>query len=202
MTNEREEIMRSFFAFQRRCLLLPIAIVGTMCPALAASPEQEAAVNASKALVPSPPWPAGDERGMANTLGPGTWMRCAFHLAQRNARAYEISHVRSNTMPLSPFGRPLAYEFTPSISIPGTRHVFNGEQVKGGEPGAQGTQMNALGHFAYFDKAWDGQGSAPVDTAKYYGGFTQKEVKPTADSPLLKLGIEKVPPIVTTAVLL
>jgi kynurenine formamidase len=139
---------------------------------------------------------------MANTLGPGTWARCAFHLAQPNAKAYEISHVRSNTMPLSPFGRPLAYEFTPSVSIPGTRHVFNGEQVKGGEPGAQGTQMDAIGHFAYYDKPWDGKGDAPTDAARYYGGLTQKEVKPTPDSPLLKLGIEKVPPIVTTAVLL
>jgi len=139
---------------------------------------------------------------MANTLGPGTWSRCAFHLAQQNAKAYEISHIRSNTMPLSPFGRPLAYDYTPSVSIPGTRHVFNGEQVKGGEPGAQGTQMDAIGHFAYYDKAWDGQGTPPVDAAKYYGGFTQKDVKPTPDSPLLRLGIDKVPPIVTTAVLL
>ena len=23
------------------------------------------------------PWPAGDELGMANTLGPATWKRCA-----------------------------------------------------------------------------------------------------------------------------
>src|SRR6185295_1290926 len=38
--------------------------------------------------------------------------------------------------------------------------------------------------------------------AKDYGGYTQKDVKPSAESPLKKLGIEKVPPIVTTAVLL
>jgi kynurenine formamidase len=36
----------------------------------------------------------------------------------------------------------------------------------------------------------------------YYGGLTQREVKPTPDSPLLKLGMEKAPPLVTTAVLL
>ena len=46
------------------------------------------------------------------------------------------------------------------------------------------------------------QGRIPLRQAKYYGGFTQKDVKPTPDSPLQKLGIEKVPPIVTTAVLL
>jgi kynurenine formamidase len=171
-------------------------------PALAASPEERAATEASKARVPSPPWPAGDERGMGNTIGPGTWARCAYHLASAGAKVYEISHERSNTMPLSPFGRPLAFEYTPSVSIPGTRHVFNGEQVKGGEPGAQGTQMDAIGHFAYYDKPWDGKGQAPVDSAHYYGGLTQKDVKPTPDSPLKKLGIEKAPPIVTSAVLL
>ena len=72
----------------------------------------------------------------------------------------------------------------------------------GGEPGAQGTQMDAIGHFAYYDEVWTGEGDAPLDKAKYYGGFTQAEVKPSADSPLLKLGIENVPPIITSAVLL
>ncbi|NNE23037.1 MAG: cyclase family protein [Rhizobiales bacterium] len=139
---------------------------------------------------------------MANTIGAGTWMRCAGHMMAAGAKSYELSHVRSNTMPASPFGRPLSFTYTPSISLPGTRHVFNGEQVNGGEPGAQGTQMDALGHFAYYDKAWDGKGDAPLDGAHYYGGHSQKDVKPTPDSPLLKLGIENVPPIVTSAVLL
>lgn len=159
-------------------------------------------VEASKSMVPTGPWPAGDQIGMANTLGAGTWMRCAAHMSAKGAKVFELSHVRSNTMPASPFGRPLSYTFTPSISLPGTRHVFNGEQVNGGEPGAQGTQMDALGHFAYYEKAWDGKGDAPVGSAKYYGGHTQKSVKPTPDSPLLKLGIENVPPIITSAVLL
>lgn len=168
----------------------------------AADEAQMRVVEMSRALVPTPPWPAGDERGMANTLGPGAWARCGYHLGAEGAKVYELSHERSNTMPLSPFGRPLEYEYTPSISIPGTRHVFNGEQVLGGEPGAQGTQMDALGHFAYYDEAWDGEGEPPVDSARYYGGFSQAEVKPTPDSPLLKLGIEKAPPIITSAVLL
>jgi kynurenine formamidase len=46
------------------------------------------------------------------------------------------------------------------------------------------------------------KGDAPVDSVTYYGGFTQHDVKPTPDSPLLKLGIDKAPPIVTSAVLL
>ncbi len=159
-------------------------------------------VERSKELVPSPPWADGDQMGMANGLGAGTWMRCAAHLTEPGAKAYELSHERSNTMPMSPFGAPLEYAYRPTVGIPGTLHAFNGEDVLRGEPGAQGTQMDALGHFAFLPEAWNGQGEFPADSAEYYAGYTQKDVKPTADSPLLKLGIEHVPPIVTSAVLL
>jgi kynurenine formamidase len=147
-------------------------------------------------------WPAGDEIGMANTLGPTTWARCAPMLADPKAKSYEISHLRSNTMPQSPFGVPLVDKYSPTVGIPGTRHAFNGEQTVSGEPGAQGTQMDALGHFAVLPEPWDGKSEFPSGKATYYGGYTQPQVKPSADSPLQKLGIEKVPPIVTTAILL
>lgn len=176
-----------------------LAVTGV---SLAADEAQIAVVAQSKSLVPQAPWPEDDERGMANTLGAGTWLRCAYHMRADGARTYELSHQRSNTMPMSPFGAPLEYEFNPTTSLAGTRHAFNGEQVTGGEPGAQGTQMDALGHFAYYDEAWDGEGDTLVDSAKYYGGYTQADVKPSADSPLRKLGIENVPPIITSAVLL
>ena len=179
-----------------------IIAAGVTTTAQAASSDHAAAVAKSKSMVPSPPWPAGDERGMANTQGAGTWLRCAAHLTDPNSKSYEVSHVRSNTMPLSPFGAPLKYSFNPSVVLPGTRHVFNGEKVVSGEPGAQGTQMDALGHFAYLDQPWDGKGSPPWDKAKYYGGFTQADVKPASGVSLFKLGIDKVPPIVTSAVLL
>lgn len=182
--------------------LVPALAVPVHAPAQAQDAAHQRIVEASKALVPSPPWPAGDQIGMANTLGRGTWMRCAHHLSQANAKSYELSHVRSNTMPGSPFGIPLKYAFNPTTVLPHTKHAFNGEKVLSGEPGQQGTQMDALGHFAYLDKAWNGKGKPPSDGAKYYSGYTQKQVKPTADSPLLKLGIEHVPPIVTSAVLL
>ena len=153
--------------------------------------------------VPPPPWPAGDERGMANQIGPATFARCAWHMQQPDARAYEISHVRSNTMPLSPFTGPYVTRPKPASGIPGTAHAFNSETLnEGAEPGQQGTQIDALGHFAALKQPWDGKAPLPVDQAVYYGGMTQQQVKPTADSPLLKLGIDKVPPIVTSAVLL
>ncbi len=183
-------------------LIVVFATHVTASTSAADTEAQKQAVERSKPLVATGPWPAGDQKGMANTLGPGTWLRCAAHMGAAGAKIYELNHVRSNTMPKSPFGRPLSYTFTPSVSLPGTRHVFNGEKVDGGEPGAQGTQMDALGHFAYYDKVWDGKGKPPLDGAKYYGGYTQRDVKPSPASPLLKLGIENVPPIVTSAVLL
>jgi len=161
-----------------------------------------ALITTSVAQAPRSPWPPGDEIGMANTLGPQTWQRCATYLADPRAKSYELSHLRSNTMPQSPFGVPLREKYRPTVGIAGTRHAFNGEETLGGEPGAQGTQMDAIGHFAVLPEAWDGKGEFPADKARYYGGYTQADVKPTADSPLQKLGIEKVPPIITSAVLL
>jgi kynurenine formamidase len=158
--------------------------------------------NRSKRFVPTGPWPAGDERGMANAVGAGTWMRCGWYLSQPKAKVYEASHPRSNTMPLSPFSGPYAYKYNPTTVLPGTRHAFNMEYLTGGDPGQQGTQIDALGHFAVLPQAWDGKNASPADQAVYYGGYKQADVKPTPDSPLLKLGIDKAPPIVTSAVLL
>ena len=118
------------------------------------------------------PWPAGDEIGMANTLGPATWKRCAPHLANPKAKSYELSHMRSNTMPQSPFGTPLRDKYRPTVGIPGTRHAFNGEETVSGEPGAQGTQMDALGHFAVLPRGLGRQepNFRPAG-ATYYGGY-------------------------------
>lgn len=189
--------MRTYRVLIALALTLGLSILG----ACQKAEDQKSNVEASKKMVPTGPWPAGDERGMANTLGAGTWMRCAYHLTQEGARAYELSHVRSETMSSSPFGAPLDYNFRGTVGIPTTKHAFNGETVSG-ETAAQGTQMDALGHFAFLPEPWSGAPPFPADQAQYYGGYTQKDVKPTVDSPLLRLGIDKVPPIVTSAVLL
>ena len=70
--------------------------------------------------------------------------------------------------------------YRPTVGIPGTRHAFNGEEIVSGEPGAQGTQMDALGHFAVLPRLWDGKSDFPSGEATYYGGHTQGDVKPTA----------------------
>lgn len=178
------------------------AALAAGCASTAMDMAERDVVDRSKALVPSPPWPAGDERGMANAIGAGTWMRCSYYLGQPNAKEYELSHVRSNTMPMSPFSGPYQYKFNPTTVIPGTVHAFNTEALAAGEPQAQGTQMDALGHFAYLRSPWDGKTPNPAGAAVYYGGYTQKDVKPTPDSLLQRLGMDKAPPIITSAVLL
>ena len=146
---------------------------------------------------------ADDELGMAAQLGPKSWASCARFLALPQAKAYELSQLRSPTMPLSPFAGPYQMRPKPTAAIPGTTHAFNSETFnENAEPGQQGTQIDALGHFAVRAQPWDGK--SPIDGEKitYYGGLPQSEVKPTPDSPLLKLGMEKAPPLITTAVLL
>jgi kynurenine formamidase len=133
------------------------------CALLALSP----LAHAQSASTSASPWPAGDELGMANSLGPATWKRCAPYLADPKAKSYELSYLRSNTMPQSPFGTPLVDKYRPTVGIPGTMHAFNGEETVSGEPGAQGTQMDAIGHFAVLPEKWDGKGEFPADKAKY-----------------------------------
>jgi kynurenine formamidase len=183
----------------RAALLLAACLAAA--PALAMEPWKLLADT--RKSTPRPPWPAGDERGMANQLGPATWARCAWHMAQPGARSYELSHLRTNTMPLSPFSAPLVVRPKASAGLPGTAHGFNGEGLnEGAEPAAQATQMDALGHFAFLRQPWDGKPPFPAQQLGYYGGHAQADVKPADDSPLLRLGIDKVPPIVTSAVLL
>jgi kynurenine formamidase len=151
--------------------------------------------------VPMPPWPQGDQRGMANTLGPGTWGRCAPHLSAPGAKYYELSHEITNTMPNSPFSTPLNLRPRPTRGMRNAYHVSNMETFTG-DQGAQGTHMDALGHFGVAGEVWDGTTAVDLDHVSYYGGFGQHEVKPAPESMLMKLGIENVPPIITSAVLL
>ncbi len=184
-------------------LTLAASAMLALCPAGDARAVEPAALLALSSKSPAPPWPAGDELGMANTLGEATTMRCGWHLSQRGARTYEASFVRSNAMPKSPFANPSLSKPKPTAGVPFSAHAFNSEAFDAGaEPQQQGTQIDALGHFASIASPWDPKNPFSADGASYYGGYKQKDVKPVADSPLLKLGMEKIPPLVTTAVLL
>mgnify|MGYP003693861925 CR=1 FL=1 len=94
--------------------------------------------------------------GMANTLGEATTLRCGWHLSQRGARTYEASFVRSNAMPKSPFANPSLSKPKPTAGVPFSAHAFNSEAFDAGaEPQQQGTQIDALGHFASIAAPWD-----------------------------------------------
>jgi kynurenine formamidase len=80
-------------------------------------------------------------------------------------------------------------------------HASNMETLTG-DQGAQGTHMDALGHFGAVGEPWNGTSNFRLDDVSYYGGFKQADVKPTNDQGLSRLGIDKVPPIITSAVLL
>jgi kynurenine formamidase len=182
--------------------LVVASLIQAVTIAFAVAAEPPELLDLAKAA-PQPPWPAGDERGMANTLGIASTQRCAWHMAQPQAKWFEASHVRSNSMPKTPFGGPGGTRHKPSAGIPFSRHAFNSEVFEAeAEPGQQGTQIDALGHFGALKSPWDPKGALAADEITYYGGFTQKEVKPTPDSGLLKLGLEKIPPLVTTTVVL
>ena len=67
-----------------RIAVVAAALGGVAAVAQAAGP---------KGGIPAPPWPAGDERGMANAIGPATWARCAPFLGNPKAQAYEVSQI-------------------------------------------------------------------------------------------------------------
>jgi kynurenine formamidase len=147
-------------------------------------------------------WGAGDERGNGNTQGLATRLRCAAYLVHPRSRIYELGRVVSQTMPQNPFGdAPVDLDYLPTRGIPFTRHAGNGEVFSGGI-GSQGTQFDALGHFGVLDTPWPGTDPFPAEQVTYYNGFTQSQVKPSADGPLLKLGVDKTVPVVTSAVML
>lgn len=201
------DVRKSWYVFALFCLLVHFAGCsddGTKIQDVQSnfSIDHQSIVKDSRNLIPLPPWPDGDQRGMANTLGAGTWMRCAYHLGQPDSRVYELSRLRSNEMPSSPWVAPIRYEYSATQGTPNTIVAWHAGENVIGVSGAQGTQMDAFGHWGYLDEIWDGTGQFPSENVNYYGNYKQADVKPTPTSPLLKLGIDKAPPIISSAVLL
>ena len=141
------------------------------------------------------------ERGMTNLLGTDTWARCATEMSKDNSKVYELSYERTSTMPLSPFAGEYKPKFLPELGFENSNHIYTMDVLNENvNDGNQGTQIDALGHFGHSDKFWDGKGEVDLSGVRYFKGLTAKEVKPFPESPLQKLGIETVPPIITTAI--
>ena len=143
------------------------------------------------------------QRGMTNILGLETWSRCSELISNPKSNSYELSYLRTHSMPLSPFAGQYKPKFLPPSSMPDTVQVFTMDVLNENvNDGNQGTQMDALGHFGHLDAPWDGKSELDMSNATFFGGLNGKDVKPSSDSPLLKLGMETVPPIITSAVLI
>ena len=143
------------------------------------------------------------ERGMTNLLGADTYMRCSKHLQNPTAKTYELSYLRTKTMPLSPFAGNYEPKFLPISSMPNTLQIFTMDVLNQDvNDGNQGTQMDALGHFGHLETPWDGESKLDISDASFFNDFKGEEVKPSNNSPLLKLGIETVPPIITSAIMI
>jgi len=116
--------------------VLMFVIGASISAGLVQAAEAEKKTEQGANAMPAPPWPAGDELGMANQLGSQTWRRCASYMTMPKAKVYELSYLRSNTMPTSPFSTPFVATPNPTKGIPGTVHAFNGEHYEAGaEPG-------------------------------------------------------------------
>ena len=137
-----------------------------------------------------------EEIGEGRTQGYLTHLRASLEMIRphRLRPWYELSHPWSDTMPQNELAPLLSIDPLPTVPLTPPQGA-NIEQVSGAIAHA-GTQLDALGHFSHLHIAGD------PSSAVYYNGFLQHEVKPTPDSHLLKLGMEKAPPIITTAVLL
>lgn len=192
--------------FHRSFHLILLTILVACDSASAPEPTADADLRAS-ILVPQPGpdgWGAGDELGNGNTQSYGTRLRCAARLLDPGARVYELGHVFSSTMPQALFGgAPVELEYAPTGGLPFVAHVANEEHYSG-SASQQGTQMDALGHFGVLPEIWNPivDPEPQTDAATYYNGFTQAQVKPDPQGPLAALGIDRAPPIVTTAVIL
>ena len=136
--------------------------------------------------------------GMAKHLGTEPQSRCAQALTQPHSTSYELSYERAGTMPKSPFAGAFEPKFLPTLHMDGTAQHYNMDVLNTDVNSAnQGTQMDALGHFGY-----DSDHNSGTDEIRYFGGLTQEDVKPTGDSPLLALGAETVPPLVSSGLLI
>ena len=54
---------------------LALAVAAALSPCLSAAHEPDSILAQSRRQTPAPPWPAGDERGMANAIGSATMSR-------------------------------------------------------------------------------------------------------------------------------
>ena len=112
------------------------------------------------------------QRGMTNILGPETWSRCSDLISNPKSESYELSYLRTKSMPLSPFAGEYEPKFLPASAMPNTVQIFTMDVLNENvNDGNQGTQMDALGHFGHLDEPWDGESELDISKVTFFGGL-------------------------------
>ncbi|HVL89640.1 MAG TPA: cyclase family protein [Actinomycetota bacterium] len=139
-------------------------------------------------LPPASVWGRGDEAGNTNTQTPEKTLQAVSLI--RSGEKFLLGHVYDREMPLFP-GNSWNLEAKPPLTI--VQQVANTDYFHG-EIGQNGTQFDSLGHFGIHPSV-----TSPHET-QYYNQWTHDEVHGPLG--LKHLGVEKIKPFFTKAVLL
>jgi kynurenine formamidase len=151
-----------------------------------------AGVAYASAYDPDPPpssWGPNDEAGNTNTQTPAKVLEAAKHI--KSGRKWMLGHPYNSNMPFLP-----GTSWTLTLPSP----VIVGQQTDNidgfdGSIAQSGTQFDALGHVGWFAGT-----TTNLNDALYYNRFTGADVH--GPNGLRKLGVEKLKPFFTTAILL
>lgn len=155
------------------------------------------AIGFAFSLQAAPPtvWGPDDEAGASNHITPAKVLSAMSLI--NTGQVYELGRVYEQGMPLfgtrvykltipgSPTGGPLA----------ANQLIYHDEMVTS-EIGQVGTQFDGLGHIGRLQ----GDSANNKKQMLYYNGFSEAEI--TSAEGLLKLGIEKIKPIITRGILI
>lgn len=140
-------------------------------------------------------WGTGDEAGASNHITPAKVLDAVSLIT--NGRVYELGRPYEQGMPM--FGTRifrLTIPGSPTGGPFGSNATIYHDEMLSTEIGQVGTQFDGLGHIGKLI------GNDPGDKKQmvYYNGFTEAEIA-TAYG-LVKLGIEKIKPLVTRGILI
>ena len=149
----------------------------------------------SAMAAPPSQWGADDEAGASNHITPAKVLDAVSLISA--GQIYELGRPYEQGMPL--FGTRVFRMTIPGSPTGGpfgsNALVFHDEMVSA-EIGQVGTQFDGLGHIGRLE----GGNAGNKDKMVYYNGFTESGIATSGG--LVKLGIEKVRPIVTRGVLI
>lgn len=183
-------------------ILRDLALVFVMAGGLSASPAQADSFETGATLKREsigPWWPSvwgpEDELGAANRLGPEAVKTAASVIQQ--GKVLDLAHSLDMSHQDQFHNRHFALisAGSPSGGPVGDGNYMYNEEWIGGEITGVGTQFDALSHL--------GQQLGEVgnnNTIRYYNGFRHSEI--ATRSGFKKLGVENVPPIFTTGILI